>query len=345
MLSGGYADRAGVGMVPVRGGASRFHFSTMTLTGDEDNDDTEQRHVLVVTDAATGMKYAAFETDLSRPMVVIIRQAGLPLAMYHVHDGIVTAVRTVSELEVPRLVPLLQVATDRGEFDDYNEQLTDAEPYAFVVDLRDNGSFGTFNRVPRLFPHDLQQAQVQLAVVNTWVQSRCPALTFRLDYLSQQPGVLTVYSEIEDLLTLCLYVGNHCASSITCSWYEDDPDTLTIASATHTSQRQKGWNNLCRAALVFVAGHIRVGGTPITKLQSVAVNPLSAYTLVKSYVVEVDAAEQEAGVKQMTLPQLQAYFAAQQTKQRYYSMEISIPLSEANRRAAEAQLRAGKLVC
>ena len=125
----------------------------------------------------------------------------------------------------------------------------------------------------------------RLLAMNAILQARCPELRLVLGYSKDLPGELTTYVDGADFLTLCLYIGERCVSSIMLTHTLDD--SLDINSRTHDSFQGRGYNKLVRAAIIMVCAVMICGGHRFNYIRSVAENHVSAYTLIKEFDVEV----------------------------------------------------------
>ena len=114
---------------------------------------------------------------------------------------------------------------------------------------------------------------------------------------------------LPDLL-LCLNIRKngkiHCISSISCKIKGGE---MEISSKTHRDYEGKKYNLLLRSAMILLAYNIR----PITKIVSRAINPISAFSMVKYFNAkseDLDEYMEENEIKpgEITLADIQAFF-------------------------------------
>ena len=114
---------------------------------------------------------------------------------------------------------------------------------------------------------------------------------------------------LPDLL-LCLNIRKngkiHCISSISCKIKGGE---MEISSKTHRDYEGKKYNLLLRSAMILLAYNIR----PITKIVSRAINPISAFSMVKYFNAHSEdlneyMEENEIEPEEITLANIQAFF-------------------------------------
>lgn len=114
---------------------------------------------------------------------------------------------------------------------------------------------------------------------------------------------------LPDLL-LCLNIRKngkiHCISSISCKIKGGE---MEISSKTHRDYEGKKYNLLLRSAMILLAYNIR----PITKIVSRAINPISAFSMVKYFNAKSEdldeyMEENEIEPGEITLADIQAFF-------------------------------------
>ena len=135
---------------------------------------------------------------------------------------------------------------------------------------------------------DLTVAQTKITELNYLLHEKCPNLHLHLDFVRNLPGTLTRYTTVVgpttrargDRLLLCLYKGNQCISSIEINLFFHGE--ITMNSRTERQEEGKKYNKMLRAVVMMVGGLI----PGITKLHSVAENPISAWLLVDNFQVE-----------------------------------------------------------
>jgi hypothetical protein len=145
---------------------------------------------------------------------------------------------------------------------------------------------------------NLDIAKLRIQELNAKLQIRCPTLELRLDYLINQPGILTAYytpKELTNQLTLCLYNQGNCIASIMCELTSSSgdpqsfPDAFEILSATNLSMENRKFNKLLRAAVIIISNLITINDTDnnINYIISKAINPASAWLLINYYNAEI----------------------------------------------------------
>ena len=135
---------------------------------------------------------------------------------------------------------------------------------------------------------DLTVAQTKIIELNKLLRQKCPTLHLQFDFVKHLPGTLTRYTTVVGPTTrargarllLCLYKGNQCISSIEINLFFHGE--ITINSRTERQEEGKKYNKMLRAVVMMVGGLI----PGITKLHSVAENPISAWLLVDNFQVE-----------------------------------------------------------
>jgi hypothetical protein len=138
---------------------------------------------------------------------------------------------------------------------------------------------------PKIYkpPFDLSLAKQKILELNHIIRSKCgEALSLNIDYVydTHAPNnYISAYNTLPPLnnIILCLYNDRGCISSITCVI---DSNTLTICSGTDVPYREKKYNGMLRGAIIILAPLI---DPTLVAVQSDAINPISAYLLIKYY--------------------------------------------------------------
>jgi hypothetical protein len=153
------------------------------------------------------------------------------------------------------------------------------------------------NEIKQEYDVNIENANLKLNKLNRDLQMKCPNLELRLNYLIQQPGIVSTFYR-ENLLTLCLYNQGNCISSIMCKlvnypYYDVDdddpnynkpiPNSFDIASETNPSMQNRKFNKLLRAVLIIIGNLVTVNGIHIENILSEAINPISAWLLIRYY--------------------------------------------------------------
>jgi len=198
------------------------------------------------------------------------------------------------------------------DLDEKIERITD-DGYDFCINLTGYD----YNEVKYDYNINIDDANLKLNQLNQYLQTKCPSLELKLNYLIDLPGtgiVSTFY--IANLLTLCLYNQGNCISSIMCKltyFYEDfeiidehekpNPNAFEISSETNPSMERRKFNKLLRAVLIIISSDIKVSKNiqmsysptrslpkqefPIKYILSQAINPISAWLSINYYNAEI----------------------------------------------------------
>ena len=138
----------------------------------------------------------------------------------------------------------------------------------FVINLRGDD----YNEIKMDYVMNLDGAFLRLNELNRILKTKCPMLELKLNYLINQPGIVSTY--FTENLTLCLYNQGNCISSIMCKLEnypqfgiteEEDlererpiPNSFEIASETNLSVQGRKFNKLLRAVLIIISNQIIV---------------------------------------------------------------------------------------
>ena len=117
------------------------------------------------------------------------------------------------------------------------------------------------------------------------------------------------------IFLLCLNIKKegkkHCISSISCKISEDE---MEISSKTHQNYEGRKYNLLLRSAIVLLAPHMKnEDGTQITQVVSRAINPSSAFSMIKYFNATNDELddymeENEIEPSEIKLEDIQTFF-------------------------------------
>jgi len=160
----------------------------------------------------------------------------------------------------------------------------------------------------------IQRTHSLIKELNELLQKKFPALTMELGAFSVMSARENVSfyeknTTLPDLL-LCLNITKngkiHCISSISCKINEGE---MEISSKTHRDYEGKKYNLLLRSAMILLAHYIR----PITQIVSRAINPISAFSMVKyfnAHSEDLDEYMEENDIEpeEITLADIQAFF-------------------------------------
>lgn len=135
---------------------------------------------------------------------------------------------------------------------------------------------------------NLNKAKDKLSELNESLQDKCSNLSLSLDYVYKHKtgSTLELYHSFNNpgsdgpySLVLCLYMGNHCISSITINIKKDGKE-LSIDSKTHGSYIKKKYNTLLRSIIIIISKHI---SKDLRYIISIANNPDSAYMMMQYF--------------------------------------------------------------
>lgn len=255
--------------------------------------------------------------------------------------------------------------------EDINRQMTIINDDAFDLDdkmdkLLDIGLNYSINleavdnEIKQEYDINIENANLKLNELNGKLQMKCPNLELRLNYLIQQPGIVSTFYR-ENLLTLCLYNQGNCISSIMCKlenypYYdvdEDDPNynkpipnSFNIASETNPSMQNRKFNKLLRAVLIIIGNLVTVNGIHIANILSEAINPISAWLLIQYYNCEILSEDFNKFLKskgnnedikiEITQELLEEYMGAKNKKH----IDIMVELNEENIKKANDEFNA-----
>lgn len=160
----------------------------------------------------------------------------------------------------------------------------------------------------------IQRTNSLIKELNEQLHQKFPALTMELGAFSEMSARENVSfyeknTTPPDLL-LCLNITKngkiHCISSISC---KINGGEMEISSKTHRDYEGKKYNLLLRSAMILLAHHIR----PITQIVSRAINPISAFSMVKYFNAKSDdldeyMEENDIEPEEITLVDIQTFF-------------------------------------
>lgn len=209
-----------------------------------------------------------------------------------------------------------------------------------------------YNEVKREYDINITNALSKINELNKILQIKCPNLELKLNFLIQQPGIVSTFYRI-NYLTLCLYNQGNCVSSIMCKltnypYYdvdEDDPsynkpipNSFEISSETNSSVQNRKFNKLLRAVLIIIGNDVIVNGTHIQNVLSEAINPISAWLLLTYYNAEIVDDEFKKFIKKIKNKQDKSVDISKHLLNEYMkdrrSVETRIELNDVNIRRA-----------
>ena len=132
---------------------------------------------------------------------------------------------------------------------------------------------------------NLDKTNEKITELNTKLQDKCPELSLKLDKYYNLTGSLSVYNkqynENNTNLVLCLYYNYNCVASIILNY--KDNGIIEIDSLTSKKMEGKKYNKLLRSIIVLLASSLVCGKTKIHTINSLAINPISAWLLIGYY--------------------------------------------------------------
>lgn len=126
---------------------------------------------------------------------------------------------------------------------------------------------------------NLERAQAKVLELTRILQTKCPNLSLHLDYLYKMDppnNMFALYAELQNpyLLVLCLYNEHGCISSISIKL---DRDTINIECLTDSNFEGKKYNKLLLSVVILISVLLPLH---ISRIISVAINPISAYLVI-----------------------------------------------------------------
>jgi hypothetical protein len=130
---------------------------------------------------------------------------------------------------------------------------------------------------------NLNDAQKKLRELNNLLQTKkCSNLSLRLDYVYNHNNNSTLelftFGDIYSLV-LCLYIENHCISSITIT-IKKNGEELSIDTKTHDKYINRKYNILLCSILIIISPYL---SRDIRYINIIAINPASAYIMMQYF--------------------------------------------------------------
>jgi hypothetical protein len=130
---------------------------------------------------------------------------------------------------------------------------------------------------------NLNDAQEKLRELNDSLQTKkCSNLSLRLDYVYNHNNNSTLelftFGDIYSLV-LCLYIDNHCISSITIT-IKNNGEELSIDTKTHENYINRKYNILLCSILIIISKYL---SKYITYINTTAINLTSAYIMMQHF--------------------------------------------------------------
>jgi hypothetical protein len=123
-----------------------------------------------------------------------------------------------------------------------------------------------------------------LVLLNESLKLRCPNMRLSFDNRNELAGELHTYSE-DDMTTLCLYNGSQCISSVMIS--PVDEMAIELFSFTEAKHQGRGYNKFLLATTILICAALVCGSVRFKYLNALAINKISAHTLIKEFSVSV----------------------------------------------------------
>jgi hypothetical protein len=137
---------------------------------------------------------------------------------------------------------------------------------------------------------DYSGTQYKLKQLTAVLKQRCSDLSLSIVHIGNIPPEnyskyhsyydSHIHAAYKNSLMICLNDKDECISSIVLD-IDYGSSEISINSATKTGKEGKKYNTLMIAVSIIISSLIKVNGNRFTKLVSCAVNPVSAYTMIK----------------------------------------------------------------
>jgi hypothetical protein len=190
----------------------------------------------------------------------------------------------------------------------------------------------------------LFRAKEKIKEINNLLHTKCPNLQLEIDFIHHLAGNITKFSSNDNFnyLTLCLYDGLNCISSITISVLTNGT-TIEISSKTHSNFEGKKYNKLLRAIIIVISKLLE---NTFENIISIAINPISAWLLITYFNAIITPEEEENeeffkflnekgyDISNITKSILTEY---NEYKRGNFGMMLNIPLTEENILNAETK--------
>lgn len=191
------------------------------------------------------------------------------LYMFHISGKLITNETTTGDL--------LSIILDTAE--------TKKFKMIMVADILSGYKFKLIdlNNPKGCFHFNVETITNKIVDMNVRIHAHCKLLSLQMDHLYNLPGTVQCYNNIDEL-TLCLYYKGNCVSSIQMSYQY--PETVSIDSQTGDEYQKKGFNKFLRSAAIILCGELKCNEKMISRLESYAVNHLSAWVLISNFDTE-----------------------------------------------------------
>lgn len=266
--------------------------------------DNKKQTKNIISDIDLSYKFYVFLFDTNKPYVYYIDLEDINNKFKPINNISEITKLLVSDKKMEKIKQLLINDTI-----DINEKIDEIDEYDANIVL-----INLTKEQKQHFNFDAEEVTILLNHLNSKLKEKCPNLELKLEYLSEHSDTLSVFSTHDNDLTLCLYHNNMCISSITLSptrWppiiedYEDSDDedihrgvsiedsekimnALEISSRTHPLYDRRKFNKLLRATVIILSNVLTNNKNKIKYIVSEAINPISAWLLIKYYDVDFD---------------------------------------------------------
>ena len=278
-----------------------------------------QKHMVVVTDNATNSRFIV-DTGCDYIFLLVLFDPDSlddgtdKVYVYYIDytdsDNPLNAYEAGEESKIPTEMEIIRADLPLPQIMDTLVNNRDIIGPVYCINLSEYYK----HRITSPYIVNIDRAVLRLQELNTILQTRCPSLELKFDYLLNLPGEIVSSYYFKNYLTLCLYHQGSCVASIMCylKVYPPEPpggippipNAFEIISETNLSMRDRKFNKLLRAVLIIISNWIRVSNEPtieqilddkndyedyvrIEHIISQAINPISAWLLINYYNAEI----------------------------------------------------------
>jgi hypothetical protein len=195
---------------------------------------------------------------------------------------------------------LMKINIDNGdilspndEFKDVQKQIEDilestSDTDRIIFDIMRNVKNATvirFYGIANGLSMDLSEAQIIIDELNIQLKRKCTNLEIKFDHMYKLTNSIVSFHEDYNILTLCLYNGDNCVSSIQLTHPVNNISNITISSKTSPDYEGRKYNKMLRAIIIIISKFIKYNGISeiIKTIYSSAVNPISAWLFINSF--------------------------------------------------------------
>jgi len=171
---------------------------------------------------------------------------------------------------------------------------------------------------------NLDAAKAVINDLNIELNKICPDFKINIDYFFnlKESSIVTTYSPpVVDTLLLCLFNGNNCVSSVTVKFNFMDPRKIDIDSRTDIRYEGRKFNKLLRSVIIIISKAFDERKQFIT---SEAINPISAYLMIKSLNALSINSSGELLDKTSTFDEIKTAIESQPNKSIISTVELSV---------------------